>query len=464
MINSKDDKKSPHTISRRSFIGKTAVAAGVFTIVPGHVLGGPGRTAPSDTLNIACCGIGGKVRSDIAGVSSENVIALCDVDDTQIERFTNYAMRTERPDLLELYDKANKYRDFRVMLEKEKGIDAVVVSTPDHNHAVIAMTAIKMGKHVFCQKPLTHTVYEARMLAKAAKEYKVITQMGNQGHAGEGARLINEWIEDGAIGDVRDVHIWTNRPVWPQGIEAPQEIPSVPTALDWNQWLGPAKYRHYHPAYCPFVWRGWFDFGTGVIGDMGAHFVDQPFWALKLNAPSTISASSKKMTNDSYPVASTVHYTFPARGEMPPVKLTWYDGGLTAPRPEELEPGRRMGNKDGGVLFVGDKGKLMHNVYGENPRLIPETKMQDYTLPKMTIPRSPGIHLEWIEACKAGKKSTTDFSYSGPLTETMLLGNVALRMQDRHTILEWDQGKMEITNLPEANEYLHKEYRAGWSL
>ncbi len=464
MINNKNNEKSQHTISRRNFIGKTAVAAGVFTIVPSHVFGGPGRTAPNDKLNIACVGVGGRGRLDIAAVSSENIIALCDVDDTQKDRFTDYATRIERPDLLELYNKAHKYRDFRVMLEKEKNIDAVVISTADHTHAVIAMMAMKMGKHVYCQKPLTHTVYEARMLAKAAKENNVTTQMGNQGHAGEGARLINEWIEDGAIGDVREVHAWTVAPIWPQGIERPKEIPSVPSTLDWNLWLGPAKYRHYHPAYCPFVWRGWFDFGTGALGDMAAHLIDHPFWALGLKAPETISASSTKMTEDSYPLASTVHFTFPARGNKPPVKLSWYDGGLMPPRPEELEPGRRIGDDVGGVIIIGDKGKLMHNVYGEGPRLIPEIKMKEYTRPKKTISRSPGIYLEWIEACKAGKKSTTDFSYSGPLTETMLLGNIAIRMQDRHTTLEWDHEKMEITNLPEANKHLHNEYREGWSL
>jgi len=469
-MNRKNQKRSAGKgISRRSFIGRTAAAAGAFTIVPSHVLGGPGKVAPSDKLNIACVGVGGKGRSDIASVSSENVVALCDVDDTQMDNFLKYASEErERPELnlklKELFEKAHKYRDFRVMLEKEKSVDAVVVSTPDHTHAVIAMMAIKMGKHVFCQKPLTHTVYEARMLAKAAKENNVTTQMGNQGHASEGARLINEWIWDGAIGDVREVHAWTDRPIWPQGIERPEEIPSVPPTLDWNLWLGPAPYRYYHPAYCPFVWRGWYDFGTGAVGDMGAHILDHPFWALKLNAPTTISASSTKMTEDSYPLASTVHFTFPARGTMPLVKLTWYDGGIMPPRPEELEVGRRMGDEDGGVLFVGDKGKLMCNCYGNNPRLIPETKMIEYTRPEKTIPRSPGIHEEWIEACKAGKKSTTDFSYAAQLTETMLLGNIATRLQSRNIILEWDSEKMEITNLPEANEYLHKDYRDGWTL
>lgn len=449
-------------ISRRNFIGGAAAAAAAFTIVPRHVLGGSGQVAPSDKLNIACVGVGGKGRSDIEGVSMENVVALCDVDDEMVAKFGDYA--ADKPQLLELYNKAAKYRDFRQMLDKEKNIDAVVVSTPDHCHAVISMMAIKMGKHVYCQKPLTHTVYEARMLAKAAKEANVTTQMGNQGHSMEGTRLVNEWIWDGAIGNVTEVHAWTNRPIWPQALDRPKEIPSCPPTFDWNLWLGPASFRPYHPAYCPFSWRGWFDFGTGAVGDMGAHILDQPFWALKLEYPTTITASSSRMTADSFPIASTVHFTFPARGNMPPVKLTWYDGGLTPPRPQELEPGRRMGDGGGGCIFVGDKGKLMCSTYGDNPRLIPEARMKEYTRPEKTIPRSPGIYAEWIEAIKAGKKSTTDFSYSGQLTETMLLGNIAIRVQDKFTVLEWDPIKMEITNLPEANEHLHMKYREGWTL
>jgi len=492
MNSQNQNRKSGKEISRRSFMGKTAATAAAFTIVPSHVLGGRrrGQVAPSDKLNIACVGVGGKGSSDIAAVARENVVALCDADDTKMADFLTSAQRRaiggarrgrveqqqqqerpqrEEPDLVALFEKANKYRDFRVMLDKEKSIDAVVVSIPDHSHAVVAMMAIKMGKHVFVQKPMTYSVYEARMLAKAAKEYNVTTQMGNQGHASEGARLINEWIWDGAIGYVREVHTFTNRPIWPQNIGRPEDTPPVPETLDWDQWLGPAPYRPYHPAYCPFNWRGWLDFGTGVIGDMGAHILDHPFWALKLDAPATIQASSSKMSSreaerETYPLASMITWTFPARGNMSPVKLTWFDGGIMPPRPEELEPGRRMGSGDGGGIFIGDKGMLMYSCYGSNPRLIPETKMQEYTLPEKTIPRSPGIALEWIEACKAGTKSTTDFSYSSRLTETMLLGNVALRTQRSNTILEWDTEKMEFTNLPEANEFLHREYREGWTL
>jgi len=449
------------SLSRREFMGRSAAAAAGLMIVPRHVLGGRGYTAPSDTLNIGCIGVGGKGSSDIRSCSGENIVALCDVDDTQMARFLKSDRST--PEQKAMYDKAGKYRDFRVMLEEEKSIDAVTVSPPDHTHAVAAMAAMKMGKHAFVQKPLTHTIKEARILAQTAKQMNVVTQMGNQGHAGEGGRLINEWIWDGAIGDVHEVHCFTNRPIWPQGIEAPKEIPSVPSTLDWNVWLGPARFRPYHPAYHPFKWRGFWDFGTGALGDMGAHILDHPFWALKLGHPTTVQASSTPYTKDSCPLAEIVTYEFPQRGEMPPVTLKWFDGGMMPPRPEGLEDGRMMGDSGGGGIFYGSKAMLMFSTYGNNPRIVPEAKMKEYRRPEKTIPRSPGIHLEWIEAIKAGKKSTTDFSYSGLLTEVMLLGNVAVRAQEHKTKLEWDGEKMEFTNLPEANRYLHFEYRTGWS-
>ena len=440
-------------ISRRDFLGSAAAAAAAFTIVPRHVLGGPGYTPPSKKLNIACIGVGGKGKSDVAKCSKENIVALCDVDERR-------ALETYY-----LFPDVKKYRDFRKMLEEnDKDIDAVTVTTPDHTHAVIAMMAIKMGKHVFVQKPLTRTIYEARKLAEAAREAKVVTQMGNQGHAGEGGRLINEWIWDGAIGPVREVHCWTNRPIWPQGIDRPKEIPSMRASLDWNLWLGPVPFRPYHPAYAPFSWRGWWDFGTGALGDMAAHIMDHPYWALKLGFPTSVEASSTPANHETYPQASIVRYEFPARGNMPPVKFTWHDGGLMPPRPEELEPGRQMADKGGGVIFVGDKGKLMCSVYGNNPRLIPESRMKGYKRPKKTIPRSPGIHEEWIEACKGGKPTTSNFDYASALTETMLLGNIAIRLSDKNTKLYWDGPNMKFTNLDEANEHIHREYRYGWSL
>ena len=443
-------------------MGRSAAAAAGLMIVPRHVLGGPGYTPPSDTLNIGCVGVGGKGSSDIRSCSGENIVALCDVDDTQVARFLKSDRNT--PEQKTMFDKAGKYRDFRVMLEEEKSIDAVTVSTPDHSHAVAAMMAMKMGKHAFVQKPLTHTIKEARLLAETAKEMDVVTQMGNQGHAGEGGRLINEWIWDGAIGDVHEVHCFTNRPIWPQGIEAPKEIPSVPSSLEWNVWLGPARFRPYHPAYHPFKWRGFWDFGTGALGDMGAHILDHPFWALKLGHPTTVQATSTPYTKDSCPLAEIVTFEFPQRGEMPPVTLKWFDGGLMPPRPEGLEAGRMMGDSGGGGIFYGSKAMLMYSTYGNNPRIVPESKMKEYRRPEKTIPRSPGIQLEWIEAIKTEKKSTTDFSYSGMLTEVMLLGNAAVRVQEHKTRLDWDGDKMEFTNLPEANQYLHFEYRTGWSL
>ena len=440
--------QSKYGMSRRSFIGKTSLAAAAITIVPRHVLGGQGYTPPSDKLNIACIGIGGKGNSDSAAMAGENVVALCDVDDIR------GAESRER------YPNARFYEDYRVLFDKEK-VDACTISTPDHTHAVIAMAAMKRGIHVYVQKPLTHTVEEARVLAKTAKENNIVSQMGNQGHAGDGARLVNEWIADDAIGDVNEVHSWTNRPIWPQGdVARPEEIPSLPNYLNWNQWLGPAPYRPYHPAYHPFAWRGYWDFGTGALGDMGAHILDQPFWALDLDYPDTIHATSTEFNDEMYPLGSIVTWTFPEKDGRAPLKLVWYDGGLLPPRPEVLEPGRKMG----ACIYYGDDGMLMHDTYGNSPRLIPETAMREYDIPEKTIPRSPGIYEEWLEAIKNGGKSTTDFSYSSKLTETMLLGNIAIKLKEKNTILEYDGEKGEFTNMPEANELLSKEYKNGFEL
>ncbi len=350
------------TLSRRTLIKQTA-AVGLFTFVPKSVFGGPNQSSANDKLNIACIGIGGKGRSDASAVSSQNIVALCDVDD-------RCAART-----FEMFPKAKRYRDFRQMLEKQKDIDAVVIATPDHTHALIALTAMKMGKHVYCQKPLTHTVEETRLMRKAAAEMKVATQMGNQGQASEQTRLIQEFIADGAIGPVRQVHVWTDRPMngafdvyWPQGVDRPTDTPATPDYLDWDLWLGPAPQRPYNPAYHPFKWRGWWDFGTGALGDIGCHAMDPVFRALKLGYPLSVQACCTRVNTESYPVASMVTYEFPARGKMPPVTITWYDGGLKPPRPEELEPGQQMGT--GRTLYVGDKGKIL------NGRIIPETKMR----------------------------------------------------------------------------------------
>jgi predicted dehydrogenase len=442
-------------ISRRDFLGSAATVA-AFTIVPRYVLGGPRNIPPSEKLNIAGIGVGGQGAGDLGNVSSQNIVALCDVD-------WRHAAGT-----FNRYSNARKYHDFRKMLDKEdKNIDAVVVATPDHIHAPASMAAIKRGKHVYCEKPLTHSVYEARKVAEAAREHKVATQMGNQGQASERTRLMCEYIWDGAIGPVREVHVWTDRPLrglsavyWPQGVERPKETPPVPETLDWDLWLGPAPYRPYHPAYLPFKWRGWWDFGTGALGDIGCHALDPVFRALKLGHPTSVEAISTLVNNETYPVASAVHYQFPARGDMPPVKLTWYDGGMRPPRPDELEDDRQMGTN--GALFVGDKGKML----GES--LIPDARRKEYGKPPKVLPRSPGHHQEWIDACKGGNPAGSNFDHAGPLAEVVLLGNVALRPELREkmnrTKLFWDGPNLRITNVPEANKFLHREYREGWTL
>ncbi len=450
-------------LNRRQFLGSTAAAsAAAFTIVPRHVLGGTGFKAPSDKLNIAGVGVGGMGKNNVkhCADAGENIVALCDVD-------WDYA-----GDVFKQYPDAKTYKDFRVMLEKQKDIDAVVVATPDHNHAVVAMAAMQLGKGVYVQKPLTRTPWEARMLTEAARKYKVATQMGNQGHSGEGVRLISEWIWDGAIGEIREVHAFTNRPLWVQGVYRPHEKPNVPDTLAWDLWLGPAPFRPYHPAYVPWSWRGWWDFGCGALGDMACHVLDPVFTALKLGYPTSVDASSpriyverglvKETMDETAPVSSVINYNFPARENMPAVTVRWFDGGLMPPRPDELEPGRMMGNGSSGVIFIGSKGKLMCGEYGDSPRLIPETRMKAYKQPPKTLPRVKGSHEEnWIQACKGGEPADSNFDYSGPMTEAVVLGNISLRMGQK---LEWDGANLTVTNVKEANALVKPEYRAGWSL
>jgi predicted dehydrogenase len=461
----KQDSVIENGISRRKFVGGMAAAAGV-VIVPRHVLGGPGYTAPSDKLNIAGIGVGGMGANNIRSCANENIVALCDVDD-------DLAAKT-----FKTYPNAKTYRDFRVMLEKQKDIDAVVVATPDHNHAVIAMAFMQLGKHVYVQKPLTRTIWEARTLTEAARKYKVATQMGNQGHSGEGVRLIEEWIADGAIGKVREVHSWTNRPIWPQGMPRPTDTPAVPSTLDWDLWIGPSAMRPYNPAYHPWSWRSWWDFGAGALGDMGCHVMDATYTALKLGHPTSVQASivyqftlpkpgergygRRQEYRDSFPMGSLVHYTFPARSEQDPeVQYHWYDGGLLPMRPDELEPGRKM--PESGTLFVGEKGKLICETYSESPRIIPETAMQAYKRPEKTIPRVKGGHEQnWIDACKGSGKAVSNFDYAGPFAETVLLGNLAIWFAGQK--LEWDGPNMRITNLEEADALVKPKFREGWSL
>ena len=393
---------------------------------------------------------------DVLGVSSQNIVALCDVDTERAQE-----MRAKFP-------KAQYFQDFRKMLEQVKDIDAVTVTTPDHNHAAVALAAIGMGKHVRVQKPLAHSIYEVRKLTDAAKRQGVVLQMGNQGHAGEGTRLICEWIWGGAIGEVREVWIWTDRPIWPQGLPRPRETPPVPPGLDWDIWLGPAPARPYNPAYAPFYWRGWFDFGTGVMGDHGCHAMDASFWALELGTPESVEVESMGgMTDDSWPLWSIINFQFAARGKRPPVKLTWYDGNMRPPCPPELkEEGRDLvGIRDiGGQLIIGDKGKIMADAYGNGARIIPEKKMKEAmeNMPPKILPRSPGAYEEWIAACKGIKIPTmSDADYAGRLTETVLLGNLAVRTGKR---IVYDPRRMRAIGCPEADQYIHPEFRPGWGL
>lgn len=473
--------------SRREFIQTAGLAGSGLLIVPRHVLG-RGFQAPSDRLNIAIVGysVGGMGTHDLRALlaGGNNIVALCDVDDTEAGATRLNALLTGRGDwtettaFLKSFPAASKYRDYRVMLEKRKDIDAVVVATPDHTHAVIAMAAMQLGKHVHVQKPMTRTVSEARALTEAARRYKVVSQMGNQGHSGEGVRLIQEWIDDGAIGPIREVHCWTNRPIWAQGMPRPAQGSPVPNGLDWDLWLGPAQPRPYHRVYHPFSWRAWYDFGCGSLGDMGCHILDAAYSSLKLGAPTSVLGFTSKFVmqvtnpdgtvkedpvvyNDSFPPAAIVHYTFPARGNLPPVKLHWYDGGFQPERPEELEPERKM--PSGGTMFVGEKGKLMCDSYSGSPRLIPETAMQAYKRPEKRIPRITTSHQQaWVDAIKGKIPPPDDFDYAGPFTETILLGNVAARFPGEK--LEWDGPGMRVTNLPEANEFVQHHYRSGWSL
>jgi predicted dehydrogenase len=463
-------------ISRRRFLN-TAGAAAAFSIVPRYVLGGPGYTAPSDKLNIAIIGSGGQGienMKELLGHSDVQVMAICDVaEETDYSQFYYGGKGGRKPatDIVTSYYSDRQasseynlcvtYTDFRHMLDKEKSIDAVLVATPDHNHAVTVMAAIRHGKHVYCEKPLTHSVYETRKITEAAAKAGVATQMGNQGNSGEGIRMTVEWIRDGAIGPVREVHAWSaDGTAYGCRTGRPSETPPVPPGMDWDLWIGPAPYRPYHSVYAPFTWRDWWDFGTDAIGDMGCHNMDPAFWALELGPPSSVYARPVMGDAEMTPYASTVHYQFPARGNMPPVKMTWYSN-IMPPRPDDLESNRELTGDGNGILFVGDKGKIMCGGWGGTPRLIPESSMKAYERPAKTLPRSPGHHREWIDACKGGKPAGANFSYAGPMTETVLLGVVAIRTRK---YLEWDAVNLKATNCPEADQYIRPEYRKGWEL
>ena len=509
-------------ISRRTFLTKVAAGSAACAIVPRHVLG-RGFTSPSDTLNVAGVGVGGMGRNNLINLASQNIVALCDVDwryadkgfdrlDLDIERlkkrielpappppgeapvpFDPIRAQARLDRMVKLKTehlvRAKRYTDYRDMLEHQKDIDAVMVATPDHMHASIALAAMDLGKHVYVQKPLCWSIEEARKLSRRAKETKVATQMGNQGHSSNDGRTAVEYVWAGAIGDVREVHIWTNRPLgfWPQGVPRP-ELPKagpeplrwsgrdvnarlaaalcgdypVPPGLAWNLFLGTAAANvDYHPIYHPFNWRGWTDWGVGAIGDMGAHLIDHSMWSLNLGLPTSVETVSTPFNGASYPNATLTFYEFPARGPMPPVKLTWYDGGLKPNKPEEL--GDEELNKEGGALLIGSKGKLLHDTYGFKPRLLPGSLHDSFGKPPEKLPRIAGEahEMNWVDAAKGKLEASCPFEYAARLTEVMLLGIVALRAGKK---IYYDGTNMRITNVLEANDYLRREYRQGWAI
>lgn len=467
-------KNQQRSSSRRKFIRNASVLAGSFFIVPRHVLG-RGFVAPSDKLNIAGIGAGGKGESDLSEMAKSlnvNIVAMCDVDDRQAvnsrKRFPN----------------AKYYKDYREMLKAEKNnIDACTVSTPDNTHAVAALAAMQLGKHVYVQKPLTHDIYEARILSQAAKKYRVVTQMGNQGASNEGVRKMKEMYDAGLIGDALTIRCWTNRPVWPQGIGKPKTKEDVPTELDWNLWLGPAQFEEYHKAFVPFNWRGYWAFGTGACGDMGCHVIDPAFKVVGLNYPSEVECSVgdvyEQMWTAAYypescPISSSIKIKYPGKKGKPDVKLYWMDGGIQPERPEELLPDEPMGGGDGGGIIEGTKGKMMFNTYGDNPRLLPTSRMKDVNI-KPTLARVPeGHYIQWVNACMAGYGKhaplSSSFDYAGPLTEAILMANLALRSWQTkengkftgRKKLIWDAVNMKVTNYDTANQFVKRSYREGW--
>ncbi|HTU01323.1 MAG TPA: Gfo/Idh/MocA family oxidoreductase [Candidatus Sulfotelmatobacter sp.] len=441
-------------MSRRAFVKAASLASAAVTMPNILRPQGVGAQSPNNRLNVACVGVGGRGYHAVEAMKAENLVALCDVDDER-------AAKT-----FEEFPGVPRFRDFRVMLDKlGNQIEAVTVSTPDHMHFPIAMAALALGKHVFVEKPLTHTVTEARQLAQAARDKKVATQMGNQGHAGEGTRLLKEWVDAGVLGEVREVHSWTDRPIWPQGVKQPDHskmMPVVQPTLDWDLWLGVAQTREYDPAYLPFVWRGFWDFGCGALGDMGCHVMDGAYWALGLTTPTSVEPISTNRTDVGFPTASAIRYQFPARTNMPAVQWTWYDGGLMPPLPSELEEPRRL--QDNGTLLVGSKATVLADMLYGSIRIIPEAKMKEQaaSLPPKTIPRVVGGHFaEWIRACKGGVPAGSNFDYSSRLTESVLIGNVALRASRR---IEWDSAAMTVTNPASANEFVTKHYRPGFGV
>jgi len=448
-------KKANEGTSRREFLQGTAGTVAAFTIVPSFVLGGKTGAAPSDKLNIAIIGVGGRGDASVNGCRSENIVALCDVDTSRMAK----ACR-EHPG-------ARAYQDYRKMLdEMDNRLDAVAVCTPDHTHAVPAMDAIRRGKHVYCEKPLAHSIYEIRELMKAAHKYKVVTQLGNQGHSSSSIRTFCEWIWDGAIGNVTEIHAACNaNHCRISQLSKRDEVHDVPAELDWDLWLGPAQYRRYNPMYHPGRWRAWMPFGSGTIGDWVCHVVDPSFWALDLGAPAFVQAEvddyDPKKHSDTFPVGSVITFQFPAKGKRGPVKLYWYSSQRKIPRPTDLEPGRKVPTT--GAIVIGDKGKIMHGSHGAGSvRIFPEMKMRAYKRPEPSLPRVKGHHQDWLQAIKTGGQAGSNFDYGGPLTELARLGIIAMLLPDRK--LEWDGPNMRFTNCDEAIQLINPPSRQGWAL
>jgi len=443
---------SQNQVTRRTAVKGAAAAAFGFSFVPTHVWGA------NERVRVGCIGIGGKGGTDVADIAAAgaDIVALCDVDDNRRGK--------KRKDARESHPKAHFHRDFRMMLEKnENRLDAVTVSTPDHTHCHAAVTAMRMGKHVYCQKPLTHSIAEARLMAETAKKYKVATQMGNQAHAGEPIRRAVEWIRAGVIGKVKEVHAWTNRPIWPQGLKGRPKAEAIPAGLDWDLWLGPVQPQAYSSAYCPFKWRGWWDFGTGALGDMGCHIMDMPYWSLDLKYPTSVHAESTGNSDVSGPISAKVTYRFAPGKYSDELKFVWYDGDNMPAQSviADCGLGKAEVAKKFDLVMVGEKGKMFFKRSSTDWVITPEAVGNEFKSPEPTIRRVESEDAEWLAACKGGPAALSNFANSGPFTEVVLLGNLAIRTGQK---LNWDGPAMKASNCPEADQYIHRRYRKGWEL